>query len=128
MGFPFLRRDGAALECREIGLDIRCKHIEAAHDALQVQQEVRAFVVRNRRERIVRIFTIAELGHEALEPRRVLKALEGVTQGLGADNVRKATVRWPIQLLEEQTLQVHSPALVQPERFPVHARNQIAAP
>ena len=129
---PLLGAHGAVVERAEVRADVRHKHIEAADDALEVQQKVGALVVGDRAVRVVGVLALGVRRDEALEARRLGKLLERAAQLPRADDVRKAAVRRAllvaVHLLQEEALEVHRPALVEPERLPVHARGQVAAP
>ena len=80
-----------------------------------MQQEVGALVVRHAAVRVVRVLALLEVDDEPLVPRPALVQLERVVERLGADEVREAALAGPVELLQQETLDVRRPALVEPE-------------
>ena len=80
-----------------------------------MQDEVRALLVRDGAVRVVRVLARLEVDHEPLVLGVRLVLLERVLERLVADEEREAAVGGRVQGLQEETLDVGRPALVEPE-------------
>ena len=115
MGLPVLRRDALALERCRVLLDVRQKLVQPAKHALEVQDEVRTLLVRDRAVRIVGVLPRLEVDDEPLVPWPVLVLLECVLERFVADEKRKAAVGGSMEELEEKPFDVGRPAFIEPE-------------
>ena len=115
MTFPLLRRNTPPHKRAHILIHIRQPHLKATHHALQMQQEVRALLVRDSAVGVVRILPGLEVDDEPLVLGVGLVLLERVLERLVADEEREAAVGGRVEGLQEETLDVGRPAFVKPE-------------
>lgn len=82
----------------------------------EVEDEIRALLVRHARIRIVRVLALLVRDDQPLVARRAGVPLQVVAERLGADDVREtAEGGRAVQDLEEEALHVDGPAFVEPE-------------
>ena len=115
MALPVLRRDTLPLESRSIILDIRQEFVETAEHALEMQNEVRALLVRDGAVRVVRVLSSFEVDDKALVFWPVLVLLERILEGFGADEEGESAIGRGVEELEEETLDVGRPTFVEPK-------------
>ena len=115
MALPVLRRNTLPLESRSIVLDIRQEFVETAEHALEMQNEVRALLVRDGAVRVVRVLSSFEVDDKALVFWPVLVLLERILEGFGADEEGESAIGWCMEELKEETFDVGRPTFVQPK-------------
>ena len=115
MALPVLRRNTLPLESRSIVLDIRQEFVETAEHPLEMQNEVRALLVRDGAVRVVRVFSSLEVDDKALVFWPVLVLLERILEGFSTDEEGETAIGRGVEELEEETFDVGRPTLVKPE-------------
>lgn len=98
-----------------------------ADQVLEVEQEVKPFLIGNAGECIVRILAL-EIHHQLGEFVIVSKVFHGVGQRFPSDDGREMTVRLAMNGSQDPSLQVHGPSLIQPEMLPRGIGDEVAAP
>ena len=115
MALPVLRRDTLPLESRSIVLDIRQEFVETAEHALEMQNEVRALLVRDGAIRVVGVLSGFEVNDKALVFWPVLVLLKRILEGFGTNEEGESAIGRGVEELEEETFDVGRPTFVQPK-------------
>ena len=115
VGLPVLSCDALALERHRVFLDIWQELVQAAEHALEVQNEVRALLVRDSAVRVVGVLSRLEVDDETLISWPVFVLLERVLQCLVADYIGETAVGGGMKGLEEKAFDICRPAFVKPE-------------
>ena len=115
MALPVLRRDTLSLEGRSIVLDVGQEFVETAEHALEMQNEVRALLVRDSAVRVVGVLSGFKVDDKALVFWPVLVLLERILEGFGTNEEGKTAIGRGVEELEEETLDVGRPTFVKPK-------------
>lgn len=101
--------------------------LRLSNKVLEVEQEVKALLVGNARERIVGVLAL-EINNELSELVIVSKVFDGVSQRLPSNNGREVSVGFTVNSSQNPSFEVHGPAFVQPEMFPRAVGDQVTTP
>ena len=123
---PLRGGDALAHEGAHVVAHVRQERVEPAERALEVEDEVRALLVRDGAVRVVGVLARVEVDDEALVLGPVDVLLERVLERLLADEEGEAAVGGRVQELEEDALDVRRPAFVEPKVGRVRLSSEIA--
>ena len=115
MVLPLLGGDALAHERLDVVVDVRQEDVEAAEHALEVEEEVGAFLVGDGAVRVVGVLARLKVDDEPLVLGLGGVLLERVGERFGADEEGETAVGGGVEKLEEEALDVGRPAFVEPE-------------
>jgi hypothetical protein len=98
-----------------------------SNKVFEVEEEVKALLIRNARESIVGILAL-KINNELGELMVISKVINGISQRFPSNNGREVAVGFAVNSSQNSPLEVNGPAFIQPEMLPRAVGDQVTTP